>query len=485
MHHETIADAVRNRFGRGRALVLGDLMLDRYVWGDVSRVSPEAPVPVLRPRRHAERAGGAGNLALNLVGLGLQPVLAGYVGQDDYAASLAAIWQHHDVPSDLVVTLEGRATTTKTRIIAVNQHVLRVDDEDLAPVAPSDQQRLLEAVLDCLADVDVVLLSDYGKNVLVPEVCQQVITHAKRRELPVFVDPKGQRYEKYAGATILTPNLKELELATGVTEHEFDALLEAGRRAVSELDLEAIVVTRSQHGMTLIAADETIHSPAIAREVYDVSGAGDTVVASLAAGTLAGLSRPDMLHLANVAAGLVVAKTGTAPVEHEELLHALYPHGQLASELIFTLERLESTASRWRANGERIVFTNGCFDLLHPGHVALLRQARAACDRLIVGLNSDASVRGLKGDGRPVQDETARAAVLSSLADVDQVVIFAEPTPAALIEAIRPDVLVKGADYSLDQVVGAEFVQSYGGRILLAEIEPGHSTTGTIEKLSG
>lgn len=484
MHSEIIAEAVRNHFGRGHALVLGDLMLDRYIRGDVERVSPEAPVPVLRPNRETERAGGAGNLALNLAGLGLQVTLAGFVGDDDHAARLRKIWHEFDVNSDLVIPLQDRATITKTRIIAANQHVLRVDDEDLEPVASGDQQRLLDGVLALLPDAAVVLLSDYGKNVLTTEVCQQVIAEAKQRQIPVLVDPKGRHYEKYSGASLLTPNLKELEFATGVAAKQMEAFIDAGRQAVVDLGLQAIVVTQGEQGMTLIARDETVHSPAIARQVFDVSGAGDTVIATLAAGMLAGLSRPDMLHLANVAAGIVVAKTGTAPVEHQELSQALYPHGHVVADAVFTLNRLRHAVSQWRDNGERIVFTNGCFDLLHAGHVDYLQKAAAEGDRLIVGLNSDRSVRALKGEGRPIVHQEDRAFVMAAMTVIDAVILFDEDTPMKLIETLRPDVLVKGADYTEDQVVGAPEVRSWGGDVVLVPLVDGRSTSELIRKIS-
>ena len=484
MHSNIIVNAVHDHFGSGLVLVVGDLMLDQYIRGTVGRISPEAPVPVLRPNHESNRAGGAGNLALNAAGLGLRVELAGYVGDDEYAAHLREIWDSHGVDSTLVLPLTDRATITKTRVIAGNQHVLRIDDEDLTSVRSVDQEQLLDGIIRRLADVDAVLLSDYGKGVLSADVCSRVIAEARRRQIPVIVDPKGRHYEKYFGATLLTPNLKEAELFTGVAASDTGNLIKAVQAAVDKLDVRSIVVTRGEHGMTWISDREIIDSPAVARQVFDVSGAGDTVVASLAAGLLAGLSKPDMLHLANVAAGLVVAKTGTAPVQHQELLLALYPHGKVVADSIVKLNDLTEMVTRWRASGERIVFTNGCFDVLHAGHVDYLQKSAAEGDRLIVGLNSDRSVRALKGAGRPLNHQEDRAFILGAMATIDAVVLFDEDTPLEIIKALRPDVLTKVADYTEDRVVGAADVRSWGGDVILIPLVDGKSTSDLIRKLS-
>ena len=485
MHSQVIAEAVRSRFGQKRVLVVGDLMLDRYMWGDVNRVSPEAPVPVLCPHRNADRAGGAGNLALNLAALGLRVQLAGYVGDDDEARRLFQIWQDASIGSDTVATLSDRPTITKTRIIAGNQHVLRVDAEDLSPIRESDEQNLRRRILVELDNTDAVALSDYGKRVLTRELCQELIAEARRRGLAVLVDPKGRHYQKYAGATFLTPNLKELEAVTGVPTHEPEELIERGRQMVKQLQLDAIVLTQGGQGMTLISPDQTLHSPALAKEVFDVSGAGDTVVAALTAGILAGLDRIDMLQLANVAAGIVVGKIGTAPVERDELLEALHPHGAYVVDSIYTPERLQRAVASWRARGDRIVFTNGCFDLLHAGHVDYLQKAADEGERLIVALNTDRSVHALKGEGRPIVNQEDRAFLIAALSAVDAVILFDEETPMALIEALRPDVLVKGGDYTEDRVVGAKEVRSWGGDVVLVSLVEGKSTTGLIRKIAG
>ena len=485
MHSQLIAEAIRSGFDHKSVLVVGDLMLDRYMWGDVSRVSPEAPVPVLRPQRDAERAGGAGNLALNLAALGLRVQLAGYVGVDQEAQRLFRFFEDAGVGTDLVATLSDRPTITKTRIIAGHQHVLRVDAEDLSPIRDADAENFSQRLLAELDNSDAIALSDYGKQVLGDELCKNLIAEARRRGLAVVVDPKGRSYRKYAGATMLTPNLKELETATGVSAYDHDALIESGRRLVNELGLDAIVLTQGEHGMTLIAPEQTLHSPARAKEVFDVSGAGDTVVAAIAAGMLAGLDRVDMLQLANLAAGVVVGKIGTAPVERHELLEALHPHGAYVVDSIYTPERLQRAVAGWRASGNRIVFTNGCFDLLHAGHVDYLQKAADEGERLIVALNTDRSVRALKGEGRPIVTQEDRAYLIAALAAVDAVTLFDEETPMALINALRPDVLVKGADYTEERVVGAKEVRSWGGDVILVPLVEGKSTSELIRKIAG
>lgn len=485
MHNEAIAQTVRANFGRRHVLVVGDLMLDRYLWGDVSRVSPEAPVPVLRPTREEIRAGAAGNLALNLAGLGLEVSLAGYVGDDKERTRLLELWSQAGIETELVAKLSDRSTITKTRIIAGHQHVLRVDDEDLASIPAADEDRLLEGILQRVGEgADAIVLSDYAKGVLSARVCQALVREARRRNMPLLVDPKGQDYSKYTGAHVLTPNLKELELAAGVSARDFDRLLARAQRMVETLQLDAIVVTRGEHGMSLIAADETLHSPAIAQEVFDVSGAGDTVTAALVAGVLSGLSRADMLHLANVAAGIVVGKVGTAPIDKHSLLRVLHPHGTYLADSIYTLEELQRVVATWHSQGERIVFTNGCFDLLHAGHVTYLQKAADEGERLIVGLNTDRSVQALKGKNRPIMNQQDRACIIAALAAVDAVILFDEDTPIELIKALRPDVLAKGANYSKHQVVGASEVESWGGEVVLVALVDGKSTSDLIRKIA-
>ncbi len=470
-----------------RVLAVGDVMLDRFVYGSVERISPEGPIPVLRVEREAAMLGGAGNVVRNLAALGARCQFLAVVGDDEAGDEVRMLLAEEPEAVDLLLCERGRKTSIKERYVAGAQQLLRVDRESLEKLATATRRKLIESAESAMGQVNAVVLSDYGKGVLDPATLAALIAAAEERGLPLVVDPKGRDYGLYCGAGLVTPNRRELHEATGLPVRDDREIEAACRALLRDCGIEAVLATRSEQGMTLVSQDGgTVHLPALTREVYDVSGAGDTVAAVTAAALAAGIELHRAARLANLAAGIVVGKVGTAVAHPGELRDAIHAaDAQLESAKLASLEGALQRVAEWRRDGLRVGFTNGCFDLLHPGHVALLRQARTACDRLIVGLNSDDSARGLKGDGRPVQDETARAAVLSSLADVDQVVIFAEPTPIALIEAIRPDVLVKGADYSLDQVVGAEIVQSYGGRILLAELEPGHSTTRTIEKLSG
>ena len=475
-----------------RVLVVGDVMLDRFVYGAVERVSPEAPIPVVRVVREQAMLGGAGNVLRNLTALGAHAGLLALVGDDaagrEVAALLAA--ERGDAAETLAAPLvePGRTTSIKERTIAGAQQLLRVDRESLHEPDAAVRERLLAAARADIAEAGALVLSDYGKGVLGQATLAALLAAAAEAGRPAVVDPKGRDYAHYRGARVVTPNRRELQEATGLPAGT-DAEVEAAARALIErCGLGAVLATRSEAGMTLVEdGAAALHLPAKAREVYDVSGAGDTVVAVVGAALAAGIGLPAAAELANLVAGIVVGKVGTAVALPGEVLDAIHGHhaGSGPTPKLLSREALLEHAAEWRRAGLSVGFTNGCFDLLHPGHVSLLRQAKAACDRLVVGLNSDASVRRLKGESRPVQDQGARAAVLGSLADVDRLVVFDEETPLALIEALRPDVLVKGADYRLDQVVGAEVVQAAGGRVLLAELEPGHSTTGTLRRIGG
>lgn len=469
-----------------RILCIGDVMLDRYVYGDVERISPEAPIPVLRVKDERSMLGGAGNVARNLAALGAHVAFASVVGNDEVGQEIARMLD--DVPhlrASLVVEALRRSTI-KTRFVAMGQQVLRADHETSSAVAPAQQEELIARARSLVADVQVVVLSDYGKGILTREVCRAVIEAARDAGVPVVVDPKGWDYSLYSGASVVTPNRKELAEAAGKNAGDDDVIAALARKVIAGAGIDAMIVTRSQEGMSVVtSAGDVTHLPAEAREVFDVSGAGDTVVSTLAAALAGGLSLVEAASLANTAAGIVVGKVGTAVVYLDELAAKLRENELSSIESkVATQQAAQDIAASWRAKGLKVGFTNGCFDLLHPGHVALLAQSRALCDRLIVGLNSDASVSRLKGPTRPIQPDIARATVLASLASVDLVVIFEEDTPENLIRSLRPDVLVKGGDYTVETIVGADFVQAHGGKVIVIDLVPGFSTTSTVKKLS-
>jgi len=469
-----------------RVLVLGDLMLDRYLWGRVERISPEAPVPVVRLENETERLGGAGNVAANLAGLGLDPVLIAQVGADADGDALKRRLGEVGIDSGGLIVSAARPTIAKTRVIGGHQQMLRLDREQVGPLPDAERERLHRAALAACDrdDLAAVLLSDYAKGVLDPELCQAVIRRARARGLPVLVDPKGRDWARYRGATSLTPNQHELATLTGVAAHDTAALLAAGEGTRAALGLDFLTLTRGEHGIALLQPDAVQLIPAQAQAVFDVSGAGDTVIATLTAALVGGIAPAEACHLANVAAGIVVGQVGTAPIERDALLHALEVEEAIGqADKIVRLDALQRRVAVWRARGDTIVFTNGCFDLLHAGHVTYLEAARQLGQRLIVGLNTDRSVRALKGPQRPVIDEHDRARVLAALEAVDAVILFDEDTPLALIQALRPDVLVKGSDYREDQVVGGAEVRAWGGRVELVQLVPGRSTSGIVARI--
>ena len=465
-------------------LVLGDVMLDTFVYGQCARISPEAPIPVVRIEREEAMLGGAGNVARNIAALGGEAVLIGLVGDDAAGAALRAkVASEPGITADLVS--DGRPTTQKTRFIAAQQQMLRVDAEQ---THPADAGPLLAAFERQLAHADAVILSDYAKGVLTPALLARAITAARSAGKPVIADPKSADVARYNGVTLMTPNAGEADAAAGIAcdGDDGDVALVAERLLARMPDSPALLITRGPRGMTLAERDRhVLHLPALAREVFDVSGAGDTVIATLALGIAAGLPIAEATQLANVAAGLAVSKPGTAVVTADELAYELRQERvEAADRQIVTLDEALAIVARWRQRGDRIGFTNGCFDLIHPGHVSQLAQARSTCDHLIVGLNTDVSIQRLKGPSRPVQQEDSRAIVLASLKSVDLVILFDDETPMRLIEAIRPDVLIKGKDYTVEQVVGSGFVLGYGGEVFLADLAPGHSTTDIIARLT-
>ena len=476
-----LAGAVR-RLARTSVMVIGDVMLDRYVYGSVERISPEAPIPILVVEREVAMPGGAGNVVRNLTALGAAVAFVSVVGDDQAGSDLTGLIGGQPGVEPWLLVQGGRATTVKTRYVSNGQQLLRADREETGPISGKLAERMLRIAGDTLAATSVAVLSDYRKGVLAGDVAPQLIAAAKHAGRRVVVDPKGTDYSRYAGADVVTPNRRELAEATEMPVGSEAEIVLAGSALRRVHGFGAVLVTRAEDGMTLIDGEGAHHFPAEATDVFDVSGAGDTVVATLAAALAAGLELKLAARLANMAAGVVVGKIGTAVAREADLLAILMPQGGALRKIV-TREAAAEQVERWRRRGWRTGFTNGVFDLLHPGHVHLLEQARSQCDRLVVGVNSDASVARLKGPGRPVQGEAARAAVLASLSSVDQVVIYDEDTPEETLDRLRPEVLVKGADYALDRVVGADMVQGWGGRVWLAELLPGHSTTATMERI--
>src|SRR5689334_4308363 len=479
-------DSLSQAFGRQTVLCIGDLMLDEFVYGEVSRISPEAPAPVIAAQRSETNIGGAGNVARNIASLGGKCIFTGLIGEDEVGVKMAVTLAQEPGIESVLVHDPARPTTRKVRFVSehFSTHMLRADWELAQPASREIEQKLIDAVLPNIARADVVLLSDYAKGVLTARVIRNVIDAAKRLGKRVIVDPKSANLAIYRGATLLTPNRKEFAEATRSRADSDAGIAEAALDAMVLADCEAMLVTQSEHGMTLVTRrGEAIHVPALPVKVRDVSGAGDTVAAALALSLAAGADWEAALRVANAAAAVAVTKKGTATVTQAELRRKILPHASLAAEeKIASGDGLDAHLAEWRAEGLRVGFTNGCFDILHPGHVKVLTAARGACDRLVVGLNSDSSVRRLKGEGRPVQDERARAEVLAALEAVDLVVIFAEDTPIKLIEHVRPSVLVKGGDYTREQVVGHEIVEKHGGEVLLVDILEGHSTTSLVKR---
>lgn len=473
--------SVIDRLAQAKVLVVGDVLLDRFVEGSVARVSPEAPVPVLNHTAERILLGGAGNVAANLLAYGAAVTLVAVTGEDEPAQALRAICDGFARLDGRFIADSSRPTTVKTRYLAGWHQLLRVDAEATHDLAADVADRLLAATRDALADADVVILSDYAKGVLGAAVIRNVIDLARQAGVPVIVDPKKADPTVFAGATLLTPNTLELERFTGDPVDSDETADIACRHILETVAVDAVLVTRGPAGMTLVARDAApVHVRAENRRVFDVTGAGDTVVATLAAAIAIGVPLPDAVRVANAAAGVAVAKPGTATVHSRELKQAL---GVEAAADVMPREEALDQIAHWKSQGLAVGFTNGCFDLLHRGHIHSLEQASRRVDRLVVGVNSDASAARLKGPGRPVQDIATRVAVLAALQFVDLVVPFEDDTPAELIGAVRPDVLFKGADYAEEEVVGGDLVKASGGRVELIPLLPGHSTTGTVERL--
>jgi D-beta-D-heptose 7-phosphate kinase/D-beta-D-heptose 1-phosphate adenosyltransferase len=474
-------------FGRCRVLVIGDFIYDRFTHGSVDRISPEAPIPVFRVRHNHEMLGGAGNVALNIVAAGGKAILLSVIGDDPIADKSRQLTAELIGPDSILISESKRQTSIKQRYIASNQQLLRADTETTLPISVASQQNLLAAFDAAIKTCQAVLISDYAKGVLTDDVLSAVIARARKAGIPVLVDPKRTDFRAYSGATLVKPNKKEISEAIGRAVESDADVITAGKELLKLAKLDHLLITRGKDGLTVLDKNNVIHIPAMTREVWDVSGAGDTVIALMALGMAAGGSLEDSASIANIGAGIVVSKAGTATVSALELSRAIDAADHTIKtdhdlQNVVALDQAVEQVSRWRRLGLKIGFTNGVFDLMHPGHLSSLRMAKAECDRLVVGVNNDDSVRRLKGPERPIQDEVHRAAVLAALGPVDLVIIFNDDTPQKIIEAILPDVLVKGGDYNPDTIVGSDIVRAHGGRVVITPILEGFSTTNIVNK---
>ena len=468
-----------NSFQDCHILVVGDLMLDRFVDGTVTRISPEAPVPVLSQSRCQQMPGGAANVACNLAQLGAQVTLIGVCGDDAAASDLAAELSHFKTITFLPIAVAGRPTSLKTRYRASGQQILRVDDEMTSAIDAGAQQTLCETASGVITSADMLVLSDYAKGCLPETVIRQLIDAARAAKKLIVADPKVTDLSVYADVDILTPNLQELSKSAGTSLAEIDTIGATATRLAKTHHIGTILTTLSARGILASSADGTqFHDPAKTRDVFDVSGAGDTVVAVISAAIASGAHLEAAVALANHAAGVAVSKSGTAIVTPGEIL----AHMPLSNPLTEPAS-LATLCQNWRSAGDKIAFANGCFDLLHPGHISLLRHAAKTADRLIIGLNSDASVRRLKGDSRPLQSADKRAAALAAFDMVDAVTIFDEDTPQNLIALLQPDFIVKGGDYKPDEVVGSDIVKKRGGKVVIVPTLATYSTSKLVKNL--
>jgi D-beta-D-heptose 7-phosphate kinase/D-beta-D-heptose 1-phosphate adenosyltransferase len=464
-------------FSKTHVVVAGDVMLDRYLFGSTDRISPEAPVPVVHVHETDDRPGGAANVAVNLASLGVTTRLLGVVGEDAAADSLKSILKGYGIQCDFH-RVKGRPTITKTRVQSRGQQLIRLDAEDSAAIPGAE---VAGALAKSIKGASAVILSDYGKGTLTDVAT--MIKACRSAGVPVLVDPKGVDFDKYRGASLITPNQSEFEAVAGSCDTDAE-LVNRARELLDDLEMDALLITRSEKGMLLLeAGEEPVFLSTQAREVYDVTGAGDTVIATLAAAVASGQNLAAAAALANVAAGLVVRKIGVAAVTPGEINVALHQRGQ-GGRGSLGLHELRSMVDESHSRGERVVMTNGCFDVLHAGHVAYLEEAKSLGDRLIVAVNDDDSVRRLKGDSRPINELADRLLVLAGLAAVDWVVPFSDDTPASLIAKVLPDVLVKGGDYKPDEIAGAKDVLENGGEVRVLTFRDGHSSSRIIDKLS-
>ncbi len=453
---------------RPRLLVIGDLILDEYIWGAVSRISPEAPVPILETKSENLTLGGAANVANNLVALGCEVHLVGAIGQDEKGDKLLTLIEEKGISSKGIFRFVHRPTTSKIRVVAHNQQVLRIDKEDNRPITEETENRIIKYINKALPDMDIVICSDYRKGILTEKVFSAVSHRAKNSKKRVIVDPKSSDFELYKGATVITPNQFEVEKAVPIKIQDKIDLDRAAEYLLNLTHAEVLLITRGKDGMTLYPNKaKPVDIPTQAKEVFDVTGAGDTVASVLAMALAVGFNPEDSAWLSNMAASIVVGKVGTAVVTLNEINEYLQEEMLRTAHTVLKLEELKKIVSLAKGTGKTVVFTNGCFDLIHGGHIEFLQKAREKGDLLVVGLNSDRSVKSIKGEGRPIKSEKERANIISALRYVDYITIFDESTPADLIREVRPDILVKGDDYAIDEVVGREIVEGYGAKVEL------------------
>ena len=485
MIKKTINNFLHESLPNLRLAVIGDVMVDRYVFGDVSRISPEAPVPVNRVERMKEVLGGAANVAANLAHLDTKVFLGGVAGTDVHGKLLDELLESNKIDGSGLIHAEDRSTITKMRILGARQQMMRLDFETIRDVNAEEEAKLIAWLTKlCQEGLDGIVVSDYGKGVCTPSVLQQVFALAKEHGVPTIVDPKGKQWDKYNGATLITPNVKELSERVGHSIiNDDEHVVAAAKEVLAANELDYVVATRSEKGISVIAKDgRTWHNPATQQDVFDVSGAGDTVVAMMISAVASGLSMRTALHVANGAAGIVVSKVGTYPIHRQALvdLWKTLQEGKIVQKPLYTREEMANLVQQWQDRGDTVVFTNGCFDIVHRGHITYLQEAAQLGDHLIIGLNSDASVKRLKGETRPLVAEEDRAYLLSALGFVDGVVLFEEDTPAELLAAIRPNILVKGGDYKPEDVIGKESVDS----VQILSFKDGYSTSNIVKKIA-
>lgn len=464
-------------------LVAGDVMVDEYIMGDVERISPESPVPVLVARDRLRRLGGAGNVVRNLMSMGGQVALFAAVGKDSAGRWFKQHCEEMGVDSFWLKEDAGRPTTIKTRVVARNQQIVRIDEEHVGEISPEIEASVLADLKSVMPQVKAVIVSDYGKGFLTGRLLETLLSQAQGQGIPVLIDPKGMDYRKYEGATYITPNVREASLASGIEIRSEESLERAGKILLEQARAKGIIITRGKEGITLISKGKTLNFPVKPVEIVDVTGAGDTVIATAALAVASGLSIDNAIGLANMAASLVVARFGAASVTLDEMVNSL--NNEKDGTKLSTAEEIGGLLRNHRIHGHRVVFTNGCFDLFHAGHLEILRRSAALGDVLVVGINSDRSISRIKGDGRPIVPQAGRVEMVSALSFVDYVIVFDEDTPLKLIERVRPDVLVKGEDWKGKTVVGEEIVRARGGSVEFVKHVQGFSTTELINKIRG